>query len=195
MRGEGSSSGGSGGNALTPEAWEALLARLGSAGEYETMRRKLVKFFEWRGGRPAEDLADIVMDRVARRLAQGEAITELSAYFYSVARLVMLEGLRRESRQSGELPEQLAAAPPAALEGGGSGTLTACFEDCLAQQPPDLRRLILDYYEEDKSAKFDHRRQLAERLGIPINALRIRVCRIRAGLEDCIRRCEKRKER
>lgn len=179
-------SSGSSTNALTREAWEALLGRLGSAAEYEAMRRKLVKFFEWRGARPAEDLADITIDRVARKLGQGEEIRELPAYFYSVAKLVMLESGRREARESGELPVQLAAPP----EVDASTGLTECFKECLTRQPAEARRLILDYYEEDKSAKFDHRRQLAERLGVQMNALRIRVCRIRADIEQCIRKCE-----
>lgn len=178
-------------DALTQQAWNALLARLGSAAEYETMRRKLVKFFEWRGARGAEDLADTTMDRVARKLGQGEEIRELSAYFYSVAKLVMLEGGRRQAREGGEMPVQLIAAAAAADQ--GSGRLSECFEECLTRQTPEARRLILDYYEEDKSAKFDHRRQLAEKLGVPMNALRIRVCRIRAAIEQCIRACETRR--
>lgn len=171
-------------DSLTSQAWEALLARLGSPAEYETTRRKLVRFFDWRGALGSEDLADIVMDRVARKLAQGEQIVELSAYFYSVAKLVLLEGARRQARVGGEMPEQLAAP-----EGPRDG-LSECFAQCLSRQPADVRRLILDYYEEDKSAKVDHRKVLAERLGIQVNALRIRVCRIRAELEQCIRRCE-----
>lgn len=178
--------------ALTPEAWDALLARLGSPAEYETMRRKLVKFFEWRGAWGAEDLADITMDRVARKLGQGEQVRELSAYFYSVARLVVLEGGRRAARESGELPPQLAAP---VVESGSARGLSACFEECLEKQSAEARRLILDYYEEDKSAKFDHRRRLAEQLGLQMNALRIRVCRIRAELEQCVRKCEARRAR
>jgi hypothetical protein len=48
---------------------------------------------------------------------------------------------------------------------------------------------VLQYYQEEKRAKIEHRKRLAERLGIELNALRIRAYRIRAELYECIRLC------
>src|ERR1051326_5706272 len=63
---------------LTQQAFDALLACLDSdreraAEKYETLRLKLVKFFEWRAcAVAAQDLADEVINRVARRIDGGE---------------------------------------------------------------------------------------------------------------------------
>ena len=51
------------------------------------------------------------------------------------------------------------------------------------------RELVLQYYQEEKQAKIDHRRRLAEQLGIALNALRIRAHRIRASLQECVQNC------
>ena len=55
--------------------------------------------------------------------------------------------------------------------------------------PPESRELILEYYQEDRRAKIQLRQQLADRLHIPLNALRIRTHRIRMSLEECIKSC------
>jgi len=49
--------------------------------------------------------------------------------------------------------------------------------------------LIMVYYALEKRDKIEARKALAERFGISINNLRVRLYRIRAGLEKCIREC------
>ena len=39
------------------------------------------------------------------------------------------------------------------------------------------------------ATKIDHRKQMADELGIGMNALRIRAHRIRTGLEECLKEC------
>ena len=51
------------------------------------------------------------------------------------------------------------------------------------------RDMVLQYYGEEAHGKIGMRKQQAEKLGIPLNALRIRICRIRANLEDCVSEC------
>jgi DNA-directed RNA polymerase specialized sigma24 family protein len=51
------------------------------------------------------------------------------------------------------------------------------------------RDMVLRYYQENKQAKIDHRKKLAEEMGIAVNALRIRAHRIRVSLEQCIDEC------
>ncbi|HET9528735.1 MAG TPA: helix-turn-helix domain-containing protein, partial [Blastocatellia bacterium] len=64
-----------------------------------------------------------------------------------------------------------------------------CLEDCLQDLAIDNRDLILRYYYEDKRLKIDNRKELADRLGVAISALRTRVHRIRAALQKCVQRC------
>jgi hypothetical protein len=56
---------------------------------------------------------------------------------------------------------------------------------------PENRELILDYYRGEQRAKIERRSELATRLGLTMNALGIRACRIRSKLETCVRTCAK----
>jgi len=55
--------------------------------------------------------------------------------------------------------------------------------------PKENRKLIIDYYQEERRVKIELRQELADKLNIPLNALRIRAHRIRVGLEKCITNC------
>ena len=56
-------------------AFGALLARLsadgGDAQAYEALRRRLIQFFKLHVPAEADDLADVVLDRLARRIHEG----------------------------------------------------------------------------------------------------------------------------
>jgi DNA-directed RNA polymerase specialized sigma24 family protein len=171
------------------------------AGEkYELMRAKLVKFFRCRGCRAPFDLADETLNRLARRAEQGEEIRSatLTEYCYGVAHNVLRESLRNPenafasletltpSEHPAENPARLAELQTATRE---SERRLACLETCAGTLPLETRRLVISYYEEEKGAKIGNRRRLAEAMGIPMNALRIRVHRIRAKLEKCVTEC------
>src|SRR6266576_804711 len=96
--------------ALTQEAFDRLLASLGgnreSAGEhYLETRGKLVRFFEWRGCPFPEDHADETINRVARRLVEGETIQKPSGYVMGVARFLVLEINKESLRQQQAIRE------------------------------------------------------------------------------------------
>ena len=177
---------------LSQEAFDNLLACLDEdreqAGEkYENLRCKLVKFFDWRACAPAAlDLADETINRVARRIDEGETVRNLSNYAYGVARMVYLEKmkeLKREQAARDSVPTEAAAKETEQTE------RLECFETCLKKLPDESRDLIVAYYREQLRAKIELRRELAERLGIPLNALRIRTHRIRVKLEECVVNC------
>ena len=70
---------------LTPESWTALLRWLDgneavAADRYESIRRRLTKLFSWRGCPEPDRLADITIDRVARRVAEGAAAEAADPY-------------------------------------------------------------------------------------------------------------------
>src|SRR5215472_18339855 len=95
---------------LTQEAFDKLLSALGddreSAGEkYIEIRGNLTRFFEWRGCPFPEDHADETINRVAKRIAEGEEIRNPSSYCVGVARMLLLEiakGRAREQQALGE---------------------------------------------------------------------------------------------
>jgi RNA polymerase sigma factor (sigma-70 family) len=180
------------GRGLTKESLERLLAALDKdrerAGEkYELLRRKLVKFFEWRAcGVRAIDLADETINRVARRIDEGTEVLDVSGYAYGVGRRIFREWLR-EVKQAESLRD--AAATDVSSRGPLEAALRECFEACLGKQPADNRELIVAYYQDQRRPRIELRRELAERVGVPINGLRVRAHRIRLKLEECVSRC------
>ena len=70
-----------------------------------------------------------------------------------------------------------------------SNQASRCLEECLRKLDDDQRELIIEYYRGDRRVKIDHRRSLAGRLGLTMNAVTIRACRIRDRLETCVRGC------
>ena len=173
---------------LTPDLFDDLLDWFAPdrevAGEkYEHIRRALIKIFVSNGCNLAEDLADDAINRVARKLAQIRADYEgdPALYFYGVAKKIVHEQRRRPAVQ----------APPPAWESDDDDVEPEfeCLERCLEELTAQNRELVLQYYQEDKQAKIDNRRKLADKLDITINALRIRALRIRSSLELCVRTC------
>jgi YD repeat-containing protein len=66
-----------------------------------------------------------------------------------------------------------------------------CLDCCLQKLPPDQRDLIVEYYRDGHGQRIEQRRAMAKRLGITMNALGIRACRIRSILEACVAACRK----
>jgi len=185
--------------AITGEAFNLLLACLDAdrdtaARKYEIIRRKLIKYFECRGCVTAEDQTDETINRVARRMLEGKQIwtTDPASYFYGVARNVL--------REYWSSPEHdftpLDCLPPLAHPSENPMTMKvteperlsleqrlAALDASLSELPTESRDLIVRYYEGEKSVRIRNRRALAEQLGIPPNALRIRMHRLREKLE------------
>src|SRR5262249_15294712 len=109
-------------------------------------------------------------------------------YFYGVARNVLKESPKRVKKQV-SLEDTTLATPEAELEDESASMLEECLNSCLQQLSPEKRQLILAYYAKEKQAKIDHRTEITRELGISIEALRVRVHRIRLTLEKCIERC------
>lgn len=162
-----------------------------AAVQYDLARRKVVRYFEWRSIGAAEGCADETMDRVARKIEEGQEIDKLMPYIFGVAHLVLQEVLK-ELRDRPAI--SLDDAPPAWMQQKPPEVVDPdirqiCFDRCLEELGVESRTLVLGYYEGEGRAKIDHRQELANKLKIPMNALRIRVHRIKRTLEDCIAEC------
>ena len=123
-----------------------------------------------------------------RRIDEGENISNLMAYFYQVASYIVMED-RKEQEQFRLAANNLPSQPPAPPDSGEQSPQLKCFDRCLDGLPVENRSLILDYYREEGRTKIQLREQTAQRLGIPLNALRIRAHRIRVALETCVKLC------
>lgn len=178
------------GGELTTEALEALLGFLGpdrwsAAREYEALRRKLLRLFEWRGCPCPEELADRTFDRAARLLEEGTETHTKDRYAYlrGTAQNIFLEFCREEQRVWREMSSR-----PWLHEGGASldaEQRLAALDRCLEELTRRARSLLLDYH----AAPDDGRRRarLARRLGMTTNALTVRAHRLRKNVEGCVR--------
>jgi DNA-directed RNA polymerase specialized sigma24 family protein len=170
-----------------------------SGGEkYLEMRRRLVFYFDRKNCLASDELADETLSRVAQKLEEKGSITGMSPahYCYVVAKFVFLENLRQAKRGQSGLNELAQDR----LSSGGSlnskdtemqskERLHDCLDSCLAKLSSAERDLILEYYRGEQRAKIERRSQLAARLGLSMNALTIRACRIRYKLEECMKAC------
>ena len=154
--------------------------------KYERIQRKLVKFFEYRGCTSPEELADTTIDRVTRRLAEGEDIRaeDPTVYFYGVARNVLREFWSVQTTLPVDQIPDRAAEPIAAEE------RLHRLDRCLERLAPEARQLILEYYQGQGRNKIENRQRLATELQISQSALRLRAQRIREQLEKCVRRSD-----
>lgn len=185
---------------LTQEAFDGLLSALGgdrdSAGErYQEIRSNLIRFFEWRGCSFPEDHADETINRVAKRISEGEEILNPSAYFIGVARMLLLEINKARDRASQALSEMassqadLPASDP--FESEESDARIECLRECLQSLSSDNRELIIQYYQGEKGARIENRKRLTERLKVSVNTLRMRALRLREKLQTCVEDCLK----
>lgn len=179
--------------ALTPEALESLLDFLGpdreSAGrQYEQIRVRLARIFEWRGCAHPEELVDETMNRVAHKLADGVVVQadDPFRYFCGVAFMIFKELLRGKRREREALAEIRHLPPPPPEQ---EDERMGCLRSCMETLPQVQRDLMLRYYTGEGGERIERRRKLAKELGKPMNALRIQAFRLRGKLEECVRSC------
>jgi DNA-directed RNA polymerase specialized sigma24 family protein len=185
---------------LTASTFDQLLKWLDedkdSEGQrYLEMRRRLAGYFDRKGCLNPDELADETLNRVARRLAEeGHIETETPAkYCYITARFVfmehlrgsqkhntLLDGLRRQTQTAGFGESDQVETRERMLE---------CLDRCIGELETSNREIILRYYSGRERVKIENRRALAQSLGITMNALSIRACRIRDRLEACVQQC------
>lgn len=178
---------------LTQDAFDKLLIAFGGDREsgsekYLEIRGNLTRFFEWRGCPFPEDHADETMNRVAKRVDAGEEILNPAGYAMGVARLLLLEIVKGRQREQSALTEIGRESEAYEAEDDSEGRLT-CLRNCLQTLSSENRDLILQYYQGEKSEKIQNRKKLMERLGVPVNTLRMRALRLRERLQGCVEEC------
>ena len=185
---------------LTRSAFEDLLAALDAdrtraAEQYEGIRHRLTKLFEWRGCPNADELTDRTFDRVARRLSEGATVTTAVAYafFHGVAMNLLREHWRSPARAGDEArpddPRLAVADAPTTAELAAERIehewLLDRLASCLDALAPESRQLIAAYHFRE-NGQIAARKAIAADLGVPLNALRIRVFRLRQALQRCV---------
>jgi DNA-directed RNA polymerase specialized sigma24 family protein len=172
--------GAAGRSELTQEALDGLLRALGTepdaAGRrYELLRRKLIDLFRWHRCENPEELTDETLNRLARRVLQGEPIENIESYALGIARMLLKETARRREQRETALREIQGSRPGE----DGAGEMLEALERCLEALPQSSRALIARYYGGERVV-------LARELGLSLNALRARALRIRRRLYQCV---------
>ncbi len=178
---------------LTQEAFDKLLVALGgdrdsAAQKYLEIRTNLTRFFEWRGCAFPEDHADETINRIAKRVGEGEEILNYSGYAMGVARLLLLEINKGRQREQLALAE-IGTSSEVYEEADDGESRLICLRSCLQTLSTDNRELILEYYQGEKGEKIQNRKKLMDRLGVPVNTLRMRALRLRERLQSCVEDC------
>lgn len=172
---------------LTDETLASLLAALHpdedlAAAHYQRIHGRLVLFFMRHRSTLPEDLADKVLNRVARKLAEGLKLESIDAYALGVARLVVQEERARTLQEQQCFFE---------LERNGSNlelTHNECenqlqvMEKQLTALPVAARSALIRYHEGRGIQRIHERRKLAQDLGISIGTLRKRIFDMQAHL-------------
>lgn len=186
---------------LPPESFEEILAWLNPDRElagvmYVQLHDNLTKIFMWRRCSDPEGMTDEVFDRVAKRVGTVRPTYEGDPrlYFRAVANNLIKENLKKIGTHVSL--EDVDLSTRQTTENENEEELIAredCLQSCLQELGSDKRDLIRNYYAKQKQAKIDYRSELAQKLGISLPALRVKVFRIRESLEKCIDRCLKTK--
>jgi len=191
-------------HALTQDEFDQLLAWLDSdrekaAVKYEMIRVSLIRILAWRGSNNPEDLADETINRVTEKvpLLKQTFVGDPAIYFYAVAKRLFREEQRREKMHTAlSEGDKLTQLPPN-IEETTDECIYHCLGLCLRSTGKENKKLILTYYSGEGQTRIANRKALAQQLGIPLNALRVRMHRIRSSLEMCIENCvrDEQKER
>jgi RNA polymerase sigma factor (sigma-70 family) len=172
----------------TKAAFEKLLAWLDpdrerAGGIYHRIQTRLIKIFALKGYHDAEDLADETINVVASKIDQliaNNYVGDPALYFYGVAKQIHRDRMKIHPRPS------IPSPPPDPLI---VEEVAYCLDQCLDALPLRERELIVAYHQEEKQAKIQKRKELAEKLGISRNALRIQMHHKHTRLRECIEKC------
>jgi len=175
---------------INPEAFEKMLLWLDEnrdiAGrKYEAIRFRLIKVFSYRQCLDSEELTDRTIDRVIQKI--DEIVPKYEGnpalYFLSVANNIYRENLRKPIAV--ELSDDI--AHPEDEE--DFRPHYECLKKCLKTLSDEKREFIVGYYEEEKRAKIDFHKKIAESLGVKLKKLHSRAFRIRTSLQKCVLEC------
>jgi len=180
---------------LDEKSFDALLNYLDAdrerAGEkYEKIRQKLLSFFRGRGCWNDAELADDTIDRVSRRIGEGEDVRDLMSFILGFARKVASEhyGKTRQAKpvplhEISELEQPSDVYTQKELE---DDRRLRCIERCIKRLRPDDRELILQWHQFDKAKKIESKERLAGLRTVSLGTLRTQACRARQRLRKLV---------
>jgi hypothetical protein len=150
---------------------------------YEEIRSKITSYFVRKACDDPDELFGETRDRVIQILAAGGNYPIPDALFYSVARKVWLEDIKKPRPEPIDKND-----PPMPASDPHKEFRAGCLETCLEKMLPSERDLITGYYQGQGREKIEARRLLATQHGGE-NTLRIKTFRLRKWLRLCVDDC------
>jgi len=186
-------------NVLKQEEFDGLLGLFSENREeagviYEELRKSLVRYFETRDCRDADMLADETLFRVATKahIFDPARHTKPSSFVFGFASKILLEYSRdpQKLRITYDRWVQSALAEPVDdKDSEDEAEGMECLRKCLGEMSAEDRDLMIAYYGKEKQEKIASRKLIAEKLGIRMETLHMRVHRLRESLKKCMKRC------
>lgn len=177
---------------LTPDGFRRFLRWLSkddesAVREYQTIRRRLVRYFIQKGCADPDELFDQTVDIVVGKIEACEEFSSPVAYCYGVAKNVWRQNMRgsKSVAISGELPS------PERENSEVSAQELECLEGCVKLLSLRDRELVMEYHKSQGHEKIEARKRLANECG-GLNALRVKAFRIRRELRSCVGDCVER---
>lgn len=181
---------------LKQEEFENLLDWLSADREqagrlYEEIRSGLMRYFRFRGCSGEDALTDETINRVAVKVSgrTPNGNSETINYFYGFAKNIYLEYLSQRRREVEFNPSLNHASSNQQAHSETENRQFNCLENCLSKLPDEERKLVVRYYSENKIAKIELRRKIAEELGLNVGTLHTKIYRLRNTLRKCIQKC------
>lgn len=153
------------------------------------LRRGLVCFFRWQGSRDPEGQAQEALLILIRRTREGAKIDNHGAFAHGIA--VRLIAREREAQHAAVPVEELTGREQASvpISVNASEAMLDCISTCLGRLKPSQRHLLEAYFSHSRAAKVRSRKELARRLGVSLDALRVRVHRLLSAMRPCVVEC------
>ncbi len=186
---------------LTKDDFDNLLRWLSVNGgkaenKYEEIRNGLIRFFRLRNCADPLVLADETLNRVAAKIPRKKEQRDAFSvkFIYGFAVNVHHEYIRTIAEREVQLDEKLPFAAAGTDESSAAkNNNIECLENCLAKLAPDESRMILKYYSENSSYRFELRKNMAESMTISTGTLHTKVHRLKNTLKKCIEECVSKK--
>ena len=186
-------------NVLTQNDYDALLQwfspnREEAGAKYEEIRNGLIRYFIFKGCSETESLADETINRVAKKLSSLKTDNNFKhiTYFYGFASKIYLESRNKPENNTTEFEPGQHSKLVAEVDDEKENR-HQCLDSCLAKLSPEDSELAIEYFSREKSAKFEHRRKLAEKLNINVGTMHVRIYRLKDTLRNCVENCLKKK--
>jgi len=186
-------------NVLKQEEFDGLLGLFSENREeagviYEELRNSLVRYFESRDCRDADMLADQTLFRVASKAHTFDPTrhTRPSSFVLGLSSKILLEYSGNPDKLRITYDRWVQSALNIPVEDEESEDEIAemeCLRKCLGEMSAEDRELMIAYYGKEKQEKIASRKLMAERLGIKMETLHMRVHRLRGTLKKCMKRC------